>query len=1052
MSKYLHEFNSLKEVGNKDFYLIYNICGKKFYLERAHYPEFCKIWIRQTVFEPLVLDLASADHHCLVFDFDCKDQPDTIHFKRLLRFIEGALKELLLPHFKHFTYIISSRSDGAGVHLHLPEFVISHDDYILLCGKLGEQLEWEKERIGNYTLDTPINITLAGAAKPGNKPYLPIHIAFHDEMNSHHLEIVPGSTDINTKLNGLKKVFKRVRANDKSFFRNLVYHKKDPVRQSLLEGMMPIPQPNSVVKRLAFPTIISSVPNESADFTDVATFRKRRSNDFGYISKGKQLLYDGSQFLKTFYFIKHNSFVIETFETTNYALKTWFERMKYLYPTHVKTNPVFDRFNELLRDRNARFINDPNPIKTILEFDDGYYFLPVFYALCKELKITCSMMVHHLSSVLDKKFMPLLNRLEQMEQTHLQVTMQNLTEQTIIFCGNNLCSRYPRHQDKLQQIIQDSTRAILSVVTTNDLTRLIRELQESYFPIQVLQLTNSLRKNNSFVWNSLKESWKEVDKEKEKDCHVVNLWNAIQIWIRDFRAAGNIGGPDEDTMKKFSIQMVLSMINSDTSMESKLIQMDRHKWFIRTQDACLDILTGHIGGTVPELYLSDRKLGIETPRQELIQLYNYSPDLEQLYELLTTKSFFQKYLKALLTDQTDDLYDTLYELVQEEDECKQPTYVETMLHFYTHLCKFTAFEYDLLMYLLDVLSSIFIATNYERKFFVCKGETSNGKSKLFELLSRVFGGYYHNIQADNLKPSSHSGGPTPDLASTLFNCRIVTMEELEGKLDENRVKQITGNSSVVFRNMYEASQSGIPTAKLFTTTNNIPDCRSSEALKDRVVAIPFASRFVNKAPATTSEQVRLGQYSKDEYVVERSYMGCFLMLSYHLKKYINVKDGLIYCRDMPPVVVEYTRTYLFNTDVYNQFKAHMDVQLGNDCMTTMTDVRSAVRQFLKNTKNTTTPETDIILKFEDEFSEFRRSDFQLGTTPYESVLDQSSSSLSFENEMFHEDTSSMDSLGKRSNPEVGRKKKKKRARAQTDTIVYYENVVIRNLRKTGHDN
>ncbi|KAG8175223.1 hypothetical protein JTE90_022646 [Oedothorax gibbosus] len=1052
MSKYLHEYNSLSEVAGKDVYLIYSILGKKYYLERNVYPEFCKIWVRQTIFEPLVLDLASADHHCPVFDFDCKDQPlDNKQMKRLLRYFEAVLKELLLPHFKHFTFIVSFRSDGAGIHVHLPEFVIGHDDYILLCDKLSDQFELEKERFGNYKLDTLQNCTLAGAAKPNVQPYLPTHLVYHDEMLSHYLEMTPGSADLNTQLQALKKAFKRVKPTDSSFFRKFLFHQKDSVKLALLQAMMPVPQPNMVVKKLAFPTVIATVPNESAEFKDVATFKKRRSNDLGFISKGQQLLSDGSHFLKTFYFIKHNSFVIEDFETNNWALKVWYERIKCLCPTHVKTNPLFDRFNDLLRDKNARFINDPNPIKTILEFDDGYYFLPVFYAMCKELKITCSMMVHHLSSVLDKKYMPLLNRLEQMEQTHLQVTMQNLTLQTIIFCGNNLCDRYIRYRDKLQQIIQDSNRAILSVVTTNDLVQLLRELQESYFPLQSLKLTTSLRKNNGFVWNSLTESWQELNAEKEKESHLNNLWNVIKFWIRDYRRAGNLGGPDDEVLKKFGVGMVLSSINSDISFERKMIQMDRHKWFIRTQDACLDILTGHIGGTVPELYLSDRKLGIETPRQELIRLYNHSPDLEQLYQLLTTKSFFQKYLKALLTDQTDDLYDTLYELVQELDECKQPTYVETMLHFYTHLCKFTAFEYDLLMYLLDVLSSIFIATNYERKFYVCKGETSNGKSKLFELLSRVFGGYYHNIQSDNLKPSNNSGSPTPDLASTLFNCRIVTTEELEGKLNENRVKQLTGNSSVSFRNMYEASQSGIPTAKLFTTTNNIPDCQSSEAFKDRVVAIPFASRFVNKPPATTSEQVRLGQYSKDEYVVERSYMGCFLMLSYHLKKYINVRDGLIYCRDMPPVVAEYTRTYLFNTDVYNQFKAHMDVQLGNDCMTTMTDVRSAVRQFLKNTKNTTTPETDIILKFEEEFSEHRRSDFQLGNTPYESVLDQSSS-LSFENEMLQQEDS-MDSIGKRSLPETGgRKKKKKMARAQTDTVVYYENVVIRNLRKMTHDN
>ncbi|GFQ74161.1 SF3 helicase domain-containing protein [Trichonephila clavata] len=321
-----------------------------------------------------------------------------------------------------------------------------------------------------------------------------------------------------------------------------------------------------------------------------------------------------------------------------------------------------------------------------------------------------------------------------------------------------------------------------------------------------------------------------------------------------------------------------------------------------------------------------------------------------------------------------------------------------------------------------------------------KGETSNGKSKLFEILARVFGGYYHCIQSDYLKPGSSSANPTPDLALTLFNCRIVTTEELEGKLNENRVKQKTGNSCVTFRNMYESSQGGIPTAKLFTTTNNLPDCRATEAFQDRVVAIPFMSRFVSKAPLTTSEQVRLNRYGKDEYVVERSYIGCFLILLYHLKKYMDIKNGLLHYRDEPPSVVEYTKIYLFNTDVYNQFKTHMDVQ---ENLNTMPDFRSAVRQFLKSTKNNTTPKTDLILKFEEEFSEYRRrSDFQLGH--YTSILDQTSDSLTLENTSLQEEAE--EEGPKRSLSEV-EGPRKRHCKSTETAVVYYENVIIRNLRK-----
>ncbi|GBN00266.1 hypothetical protein AVEN_206955-1, partial [Araneus ventricosus] len=209
------------------------------------------------------------------------------------------------------------------------------------------------------------------------------------------------------------------------------------------------------------------------------------------------------------------------------------------------------------------------------------------------------------------------------------------------------------------------------------------------------------------------------------------------------------------------------------------------------------------------------------------------------------------------------------------------------------------------------------------------------------------------------------------------------------------------------------------------------------------------SKFVNKPPTSTSEQVRLNRYGKGEYVVEKSYIGCFLMLVYHLKTYINMKDGLLHYRDEPPIVVEYTKLYLFNTDVYNQFKTHMDVQVNMNTMTTMTDLRSAVRQFLKNTKNNTTSETELILKFEEEFHEYRRrSEFRLGPSQYTSILDQGHEELSLENSELQEEIGTM----KRSLPEVESVGNKKMKKSPETAVVYYENVVIRNLKRTGNEN
>lgn len=1049
MTSYVHYVNSISEIPISDCYSFYSLNGGIFYVLSQDYISFAHHWCQQKRFHPISMDLREAVSHSLLFDIDFHPAPNisfTGHgpFSEFFPYIESALKMLFLTHVHNFTYILATRAGSAGIHIHLPEFNISHDDYILLCEQLKHKFIMNIYSKGKYELDILQNMMLPGAAKPNLSAYEALQMHYIDETQNFTIYF---NQKLITQLDSIKKKFKRIKANSDSFFRKILFLEELQAKQYISNLMMPIATPFQPLHKLSFATIIGTTLNGLSEYDIIATLIYRNTKNTGYIYKGKHLLFDGSHALKTFHYFKYNSFMIAEVETLNAAIKKWYKR--FMIPFNGQSNPMFDAINQTIQENNSKFIENSNPIKTILEYNEGYFFLPVFYALCKHLDVSSAILGTHLKGFLSPEFLPLLNRIEQVNETLISVTVENFTEETILYCSNNLCGRFKRNRDKLKQIVEDSKRNILSVTTLNQMVSLFRRIQENYFPIQVLNIASSMKKHSSFIWNCLNETWQEIHVEREKDSHINNLWNAIVSWLREFKNLGNSGGPDDDIIKNFRLDVVTSTITSDTILERKQIQMDRHKWFIRFQDGFLDILSGYVCGTVPEMYLSDRKLSLDISRSEMIKLYLNSPELEQLYDHIMNKSFFLRYLKNLFLDKTDDLFDTVHEMIQEEmPHVAFNTNVISMLHFYTHLCKYTAFEHDLIMYLCDVLASIFISTNYERKFFVCKGDTANGKSKLFEILSKVFGSYYYCIQSDNLKPNQNSSNATPELASTLFNCRIVTSEELAGRLNENRVKQITGNSCVTFRNLYEASIGGIPTAKIFTSTNNVPDCRSTDAFKDRATAIPFQSRFVKKPPPLTSEQVRRNLFQKDESALEKSYMGCFLILLYHLKKHMNAEDGLLHYRDEPPCVVEFTQLYLLNTDVYNQFKTHMDIQIGEDYITTMSDLRSAVRQFLKNTKNMTTPETDLIVKFEDEFSKYRKSDIHVGSDKYTSFLEQKhENGLSFENDSLQgtEDSEQEVIVSKKRKSETTPLNNKK-SKVETH-LVYYEHVFIRNLRR-----
>lgn len=75
-----------------------------------------------------------------------------------------------------------------------------------------------------------------------------------------------------------------------------------------------------------------------------------------------------------------------------------------------------------------------------------------------------------------------------------------------------------------------------------------------------------------------------------------------------------------------------------------------------------------------------------------------------------------------------------------------------------------------------------------------------------------------------------------------------------------------------------------------------------------------------------------------------------MIFYFHLKQHINLKDGWLHYQIRPEYVSEYTEEYLIYTDVNVEFKIVMDVQIVPGCLTTMKDVKSVVRQFLKSTK------------------------------------------------------------------------------------------------------
>lgn len=137
----------------------------------------------------------------------------------------------------------------------------------------------------------------------------------------------------------------------------------------------------------------------------------------------------------------------------------------------------------------------------------------------------------------------------------------------------------------------------------------------------------------------------------------------------------------------------------------------------------------------------------------------------------------------------------------------------------------------------------------ERRLFVAHGVGRNGKTTLLELVRDLVGdGYAQVVPSDVLmarKYQSSAGGASPDLAS-LHGARFVVCAETDqgGRLNEQRIKWLTGEDTVQARRLFEAPFTFTPSHTIWLTTNHRPQVRDGgQALWDRLTLIPFDVRI-----------------------------------------------------------------------------------------------------------------------------------------------------------------------------------------------------------------
>ncbi len=132
----------------------------------------------------------------------------------------------------------------------------------------------------------------------------------------------------------------------------------------------------------------------------------------------------------------------------------------------------------------------------------------------------------------------------------------------------------------------------------------------------------------------------------------------------------------------------------------------------------------------------------------------------------------------------------------------------------------------------------------ERAFFILHGGGANGKSTFLEAIRHVLGDYARTTAAEAVL-TRRDEGASHDLAR-LKGARFVTASETnEGRrLDEARIKAITGGEAITARRLYHEAFEFVPTFSLWLATNHVPDIHGTDdGIWDRVHLIPFTQRI-----------------------------------------------------------------------------------------------------------------------------------------------------------------------------------------------------------------
>lgn len=200
------------------------------------------------------------------------------------------------------------------------------------------------------------------------------------------------------------------------------------------------------------------------------------------------------------------------------------------------------------------------------------------------------------------------------------------------------------------------------------------------------------------------------------------------------------------------------------------------------------------------------------------------------------------------TGQQSDML-TMQANVNYDANAKCPTWRQFLIDVFNN-------DQELIRYIQRVIGYCLSGSTKEQKMFLLFGGGANGKSTFISTLSYMLGDYAKEAHSHVLD-ANRTTDQTNDLAM-LRSVRFVTIIETDAdkRLDEPRVKHLTGGDIITCRFLRREFFSYKPNFKIMMATNYLPSVRNMDrGIWRRLEAIPFEQNFENRMDKTLEDRL-----------------------------------------------------------------------------------------------------------------------------------------------------------------------------------------------------